>query len=481
MKSCLNKTVKTNNKTQGFSLIEVMTSLLIISVMIAATTPIITKNLTAKPTESIWKYTPNETDIYYSEISDNQKAGIATGSSGVDYKLKIGSYTSTQDNSIVVIGSGVSPAAPSGAGKRFTWLSEKMALRAGYVDSTQWDDANLGLYSVAYGKNTIASGEKSSVLGGESNSATATNSVVIGGNANSNAGEMSFLGGGNTCYIEATASHSFVGGGAGNNIRAGYQYSAVAGGQSNPVFGNYSAVGGGVENLTRGDYSAIGGGRFNYINASNSLVAGGYQNKAYADNSWAGGLHMNVPSTATGTFVWGRIGITDLASYIPVTSAPFTASPFTDPDRFILWGNNTDTNDTLYVQGKAEITGTLTVGGYNLDSATGAWAVSDRRLKNIIGPYTKGLHEISQLKTYNYTYKKDKKKNIVAGVIAQDLEKVLPQAVRHDKKYLMINQDPIFYAMVNSLKELGAENRALEQKLENIKKRIRALKEVEQE
>ena len=52
-----------------------------------------------------------------------------------------------------------------GAGTRFLWYPKKMALRAGYVNGTQWDNANIGLGSTALGYLTMASGESSFAAG----------------------------------------------------------------------------------------------------------------------------------------------------------------------------------------------------------------------------------------------------------------------------------------------------------------------------
>ena len=56
--------------------------------------------------------------------------------------------------------------------------------------------------------------------------------------------------------------------------------------------------------------------------------------------------------------------------------------------------------------------------------------VSDRRLKYVGKENTSGLDKIRQLKVFNYTFKKDEKKTPHVGVIAQDLQKVFPDAVK---------------------------------------------------
>ncbi len=90
---------------------------------------------------------------------------------------------------------------------------------------------------------------------------------------------------------------------------------------------------------------------------------------------------------------------------------------------------------------------------------------SDRRLKTAITLNNDGLNKILKLRPYNYTYKNDEKTPQV-GVIAQDLQKVFPDAVSKDKKgYLKIRIEDMFYALINAVKELA-------QKLEDISSKI---------
>lgn len=86
--------------------------------------------------------------------------------------------------------------------------------------------------------------------------------------------------------------------------------------------------------------------------------------------------------------------------------------------------------------------------------ATTHWT-SDRRLKNVGKKFDDGLDIIRKIQPYNYTMKADKKKTPRVGVIAQDLQKILPKAVsKNGNGYLSIRQDDMFYAMINSIKQL---------------------------
>lgn len=57
------------------------------------------------------------------------------------------------------------PVPTSGSGRRMMWYAGKAAFRAGYVPSSNWDAANIGNYSVAFGNNTTASGFVSTSMG----------------------------------------------------------------------------------------------------------------------------------------------------------------------------------------------------------------------------------------------------------------------------------------------------------------------------
>lgn len=103
---------------------------------------------------------------------------------------------------------------------------------------------------------------------------------------------------------------------------------------------------------------------------------------------------------------------------------------------------------------------------------------SDARLKNISGDSTAGLKEINALEVKNYTYKKDEKKTPHVGVIAQQLQKVFPNSVFEDEDgYLKIRTEEIFYAMVNSIKELFAQIQDLTAKVVGLDKRITELEQ----
>jgi hypothetical protein len=100
-------------------------------------------------------------------------------------------------------GSGI-PA--EGSGTRLMWYPQKGAVRAGGINGTQWDAANIGDYSVAMGQdvrasasNAVAFGlrstaaQQSSFAVGEDNTASGAASVAMGYHAHTNARQGSFV------------------------------------------------------------------------------------------------------------------------------------------------------------------------------------------------------------------------------------------------------------------------------------------------
>ncbi|MBY0383851.1 tail fiber domain-containing protein, partial [bacterium] len=110
----------------------------------------------------------------------------------------------------------------------------------------------------------------------------------------------------------------------------------------------------------------------------------------------------------------------------------------------------------LDVVGDIRITGTPYRAGGDI-----AWTVpSDARLKDVTGPFDHGLSDLVQLDIIRFRYKEnnpvgaDTSKEYT-GVLAQDVQKVIPEAVNQDKTgFLSLNTTPIFWSMINAIKEL---------------------------
>jgi len=87
---------------------------------------------------------------------------IGIGTTNPEFKLSL-----EDDGGILAIGeyNTGTTLTTSGQGTRLIWYPKKAAFRAGYADSDEWDDVNIGYASVALGWNTTASGGNSTAMG----------------------------------------------------------------------------------------------------------------------------------------------------------------------------------------------------------------------------------------------------------------------------------------------------------------------------
>jgi len=115
---------------------------------------------------------------------------------------------------------------------------------------------------------------------------------------------------------------------------------------------------------------------------------------------------------------------------------------------------------------KLEADGDLHVDGNVVAYST---TISDKRLKKDIAPIDNALWRVSQLNGCTFTYLKDDRKS--AGLIAQDLEKVLPSAVieggavfhgEEGETYKTVQYDQVIGLLVEAVKELTAKVEELE-------------------
>ena len=215
----------------------------------------------------------------------------------------------------------------SGAGTRMVWYPKKSALRAGTVSGAEWDNANIGDYSAAFGKDNLAKDTADSILGGEGNS----------------------TGGG--------SGWNTIAGGYQNIVNDGYGSIFIGGGESNTVTEKLSVICGGVGNLVDGSYSTIGGGYYNTASIGYSVVGGGYQNVASGYRATIGGGRANTASN-DGALVTG--GLFNTASGVASSVLGGDSNSASGISSIVLGGaSNTAGGDYSVVNGKnANLTAT---------------------------------------------------------------------------------------------------------------------------
>ena len=106
----------------------------------------------------------------------------------------------------------------------------------------------------------------------------------------------------------------------------------------------------------------------------------------------------------------------------------------------------------------------------------GSWLTfSDERLKKINGSFDSGLKAVMRLQPLRYEYKPDNAMGVATvgeriGVGAQALQQVIPEAVTTNAQgYLMVNNDPIIWTMLNAIKEQQKEIVALKRQIRQLR------------
>lgn len=411
-------------KLKAFTLAEMMIVLLILSLILAAFLPVITKrSKVASSGAGAWRYTSdNNADIYFG-TSNTQGAAIGIAALG-DENTRLLLSTSSPTQSAIVFQN------------NSTTTGRLM------VDGSN----NIGLGNITLASNALA-GTNSISIGNSSNSANA-DTIAIGHSAQAPASRSLAIG------VNAQAASSGGWGGiaigdganaaADNSLSIGNLDTPVSQGASGPVS---IAIG---HNTRSGGTLSLALGAGAIANGNGSVAIG-------TDSGWG------VASTSIDNqFLLGTLNHN---VYIPGTLTVDKAVTF---------------KNTVTVT-------TLSATALNITAGSIVYA-SDRRLKNVGGEFNEGLDKIKQLQSYNYTYKKDKKKLPHVGVIAQDLQKIFPHAVTKDNRgYLMIRQDDMFYAMINSIKQLDkmvqgivADVKALATRVQQVENKIVALIKTEQ-
>ena len=123
-------------------------------------------------------------------------------------------------------------------------------------------------------------------------------------------------------------------------------------------------------------------------------------------------------------------------------------------------------------------TALLSVNGGANKPGGGSWGTfSDERLKTIRGNFTSSLHALMQLQPLRYEYRPDNALQLKAdgehiGFSAQALKEVIPEAVSQtDNGYLIVNNDPILWTMLNAIKDQQRQIEKLERRVASLQRR----------
>jgi hypothetical protein len=217
-------------------------------------------------------------------------------------------------------------------------------------------------------------------------------------------------------------------------------------------------------------------------------------NTAYLDISSSGNVGIETSGPGPGVHMAGGLAINGTGSTVLTTQYnginSFALNPHPTSagnSGWTLW----DFASGGWTAGITQIQGAVGIGTYSPDTTLsvnggadkpggGSWGTySDRRLKTLDGAFGSGLGKILKINPVRYRYKADNALGLHdseehIGVVAQDVQKVIPEAVTENSKgYLMVNNDPIIWSMLNAIKEQQGEFRQEQAELAKALRQIR--------
>lgn len=547
------------NYRKGFTLAETLITLVIISLVMAATMPIVVKSQNS-PSEAPWKYVTqgdlsqnaavftalgetssgvfgdkrvpidnniaaaNKDTIYatrlnprISIVTRNRVSGPVIGRHLIDFYEKEGTGNFTSIGKIsfdryynLALGQNALEAIKADSG------TEQKANLNGGGDSwneilrTGTGDINtaeiLGAANTAVGQYSMAGGPRYTSANASDYNITGVGNTALGafslrritsGNVNTGIGLYSLHVAGMSSYNTAVGGYTLKLNTTGNqnNVLGAFAMESNTSGSENLAIGtrtlqqnttgdNNIAIGNsammsnttGSNNIVIGKYAFYGNesGNGNII-IGNNVGIGNSENKLFIGGCSEGGTYSN---NGTDVLLYGDLKEQELT--INAQNLTFgmndDSRTFINGEAYILRNGGHEWHQVATVDDIENLI-------YSIDFMNGTVGYggpfySDARLKNILGDNKAGLKEIMQIQVKNYTMKRDKKKEVLVGVIAQELQKVFPNSVSEGRDgYLRIKRDEIFYACVNAIKELNNKIQDIVAKVTGLEEKIRILED----
>ena len=362
--------------------------------------------------------------------------GRSTGSSGIgsvamgsfsdasgDFSVAIGNESEAQSQSSIAMGGNALASGNDAiAIGRDSWAASQNSVSLGY------NNRAFASYSLATGGNTLAGGTASFASGFESE-ATGNYSVALG-RLSQASGNNSFAFGQNSW---ANSEHAVA---IGENVSALGENSIALGFGSNATGSQSVAMGRG---LTAQGVGQVVVGSFNEVigtfpNPSGTPYSidpvfivgsgGNDQNRANALTVlYNRNVGIGTSSPEERLHVIGRLRIgTETIEDTGSNQLSFNASLLPDGDNLMRLGNSSN----------------RWVGVWAVD---GTINTSDRRDKENIDDLNYGLTEIQKLKPVTFNWKKRPEAGMKLGLIAQDIQEVIPEVVM-DEEIVYSEDDP---------------------------------------
>jgi hypothetical protein len=460
----------------------------------------------------------NSVAIGYRASSTGESVAVGSSVSASDDAVAIGYATGASSDAVAI---GQSASATGDMSLAFGSMSTASGEHSIAIGG---DLTVVGNDAIAIGNGIKATYDNAIIIGNAQ--VRGINGLAIGPNANATANSITIGSGATTrklfdiaIGLNAMGNSTTDNGGSptdsspntiiGDNVAIG-RFAMYAGrsASNNTVIGSYAGYSNqtGNYNTAIGTYSltgsetghgntALGYSACRYVKGSNKTCIGALSGPASNDNL--------ASSTNSDKVIF--LGDSDTTVYIPgnlfigkdtVFGADSASKGNGNPYRVYLKAGNKGYDSSWVYLGTDDYKGAddnfyrvnpITVGPFTINSGdtlddtashsdTTNTTSSDRRLKYVGKENNDGLAKLRQIKVFNYTFKKDPQKTPRVGVMAQDLQKIFPHAVKKGADgFLTIRMEDMFYAVINAIKELDTRVSRLEKENKELKLRLEKL------
>ena len=325
------------------------------------------------------------------------------------------------------------------------------------VGGNAFDNNSTGTYNTGlgyYAGKGNTTGAYNTAVGAQAlnSNTTASNNTAVGyqaGYSNTTGTGLTALGY-QAGYSSTASSNTFLGWSSGyynttgvNNVAVGYGAYAQGG---TSATGNYNI--------------AIGPSSLHGIQTGSNNTAVGYQ----------AGYSLNTASNNTAVGYQAGDVITTGARNTIIGDGSDPSANNGNDQTVVGQGLTGKGDDTAFIGG--------TNGAYNEKNVTTWETTSDERIKKNIVDNTVGLEKIKQIRIRNFEYRKPEeitelpdhaainKDGVQLGVIAQEIQQVLPECVTENSTgVLSVSTDPLVWHLINAVKQLSAEVESLKSQL----------------
>ncbi|SDE29892.1 Chaperone of endosialidase [Dyadobacter soli] len=369
-------------------------------------------------------------DKYFLQVEIDPAGGNAFADAGtsqllsVPYALHAKEATSWQNDQPVVqtgvVGQGGMLTDVPSPGTRLIWYPRLGAFRAGEITNDAWNVAEIGSYSIGLGKNTRAVGSGSVAIG-RSAEALVSDAIALG-------------------HGVSSKNHYSVTLGAFNN---GDGFPSNSTDANDRIFqlGNGSG-----ENDRRNAITVLRKGNVGVgvLYPGYILDINGRQRIKHTSGNTAG---LFLDGTQTDDYNIGP------AAFIGMVNDNQVGFYIGDAWRFYVHAN-----------GNATLGGTLTQN-------------SDYRLKKDLVALPESRAKLMGITGYNYHWKSnDRQKGLQTGLIAQEVEKLLPELVETDGNgYKSVNYIGLIPHLIEAFKALQTDYQAVKQVNQALESRVKLL------